>query len=242
MSTVAHVPRIYRAGHLAPGPLLIDGELARRLAAVMRVRSGEEFRLFAGDGREWQATVTDVGRQAIRVDVGAVTRQEPPAQLAVEIWVGLVRANRFDWTVEKCTEAGADVIRPLVSEYSARGEGPSSGRAERWQRIAVEAAEQSARLYLPAIEPIATLDDLLSRHHGSVLLADAGGSPWVQTVPILPAEGRIALIVGPEGGLSAEEVARSRARGALVVSLGPNILRTETAAVVAVGLVRSARR
>jgi 16S rRNA (uracil1498-N3)-methyltransferase len=241
MWPVAHVPRIYSAGHLAPGPLLIDGEHARRLAAVMRVRTGEEFRLFAGDGREWQATVTEVGRQAIRAEVGAVTRQEPPAPLTVEAWVAVVRANRFDWIVEKCTETGADVIRPFVSEYAARGEGPSAGRADRWQRIATEAAEQCGRLYLPAIEPAAPFDDLLSHHHGPLLLADASGSPWVQTAPLLPLEGRLAIIVGPEGGLSAEEVARARSRGALVTSLGPNTLRTETAAVVAVGLVRAIR-
>lgn len=241
MSPVAHIPRIYRAGHLAPGPLLIDGEPARRLAAVMRVRPREEFLMFAGDGREWQATVTEVGRQAIRVEVGAVTRQEPPDPLTVEAWVAVVRANRFDWVVEKCTEAGADVVRPFVSEYAARGEGPSVGRAERWDRIAIEAAEQCGRLYLPAIEPAAPFDDLLSRHHGPLLLADASGSPWVQTVPLLPLEGRLGIVVGPEGGLSAEEVARARSCGALLATLGPNILRTETAAVVAVGLVRAIR-
>lgn len=241
MSTVAHIPRIHRPGHVAPGPLLIDGEPARRLAAVMRVRSGEEFLLFTGDGREWQATITAVGRQTIRVDVGAVTRQEPPARLTVEVWVALVRANRFDWLVEKCTEAGADVIRPLVSESAGRGESPSSGRTDRWERIAVEAAEQSGRLYLPAIEPVATLDDLLPRHHGPVLLGDAGGSPWMETVPLLPPEGRIAIVIGPEEGLSGDEVARARSRGALVTSFGPNILRTETAAVIAVGLLRAIR-
>lgn len=235
-----HIPRVYRSGHLAPGPLLIDGEPARRLATVMRVRAGEEFRLFAGDGREWRATVIEVGRQAIRAEVGEVTRQEPPPVLTVEVWAGLVRANRFDWIVEKCTEAGADVIRPLVTGYGARGDEPSAARNERWHRIAVEAAEQCGRLYLPAVEPASSLDDLLSRHHGALLLADGGGLPWPQVVPLLPAEGRLALIIGPEGGLSADEVARARARGALVASLGPNILRTETAAVVAVGLLRSA--
>ncbi len=239
MSTVAHVPRIYRAGHLASGPLLLDGEPARRLAAVMRVRPGEDFRLFSGDGREWRATVTEVGRQSIRVEVGEVTRQAPPPRLTVEVWPALVRANRFDWIVEKCTEAGADLIRPLVTENSARGEAPSNGRGERWQRIAIEAAEQCGRLYLPAIEPVAILDDLLSRHHGPVLLADAEGSSWAETVPLLPSGGRLAVVIGPEGGLSADEVARARTGGALIASLGPNTLRTETAAVVAVGLVRA---
>lgn len=236
---MAHVPRIYRPGRIAPGPLLIDGEAAKRLTSVLRLRAGDRFLCFSGDGREWEATVAETGKRGVSVEVGALARQAPPLSLVVELRAGLVRPNRFDWLIEKCTEAGVDILRPLLSEHAARGEGASHQRSERWARIAVEATEQSGRLFLPVIEPAGTFDALLARHHGPMLLADALGLPWAQAAPLLPPDGRLTIAIGPEGGFSATELAAARAQGAIVASLGPNVLRTETAAVVAVALVRS---
>jgi 16S rRNA (uracil1498-N3)-methyltransferase len=238
---MAHIPRLYRPGRLAPGPLLIDGEAAKRLTSVMRLRAGDRFLCFAGDGREWEATVAEVGKSALRVEVGPIARQAPPSPLVVELWAGLVRPNRFDWLIEKCTEAGVDILWPLLSEHAARGEGTGQQRAQRWGRIAVEAAEQSARLFLPVVEPPAAFDALLGRPHGPLIVADASGWPWDQTAALLPLEGRLAIAIGPEGGFSPAELAAARAHGAIVASLGPNVLRTETAAVVAVSLVRALR-
>ena len=239
---MAHIPRVYIPGHVGPGPLLLEGDQARRLTSVMRLREGERFLVFGGDGREWEATVAGSGRLGLHATVGAVLRQEPALPLAVEAWVSLVRPNRFDWAVEKCVEAGADVLRPLLTEHAVRGEGSSAGRQERWTRIAIEAAEQCGRLHLAVVEAPATFDDLLSRAHQALLIADRGGRPWPEAAPLLPPEGRLAMAVGPEGGFSEEELRRAKARGAIAVSLGPNILRTETAAVVALGLIRSLGR
>ncbi|MCL4232777.1 MAG: 16S rRNA (uracil(1498)-N(3))-methyltransferase [Dehalococcoidia bacterium] len=239
---MAHVPRLFVRGHLGPGPLLIEGEQAQRLTKVMRLREGEKFLAFSGDGREWEATVGPAAKSGLHAAIGAFARQEPAPAVTLELWVALVRPNRFDWAVEKATEAGADVIRPLLSEHSARGEGSSAGRQERWERIAIEAAEQCGRLYMPVIEPPAHFNDLLGRHHGALVVADMGGRPWEEVSALLPDEGRLAVAIGPEGGFSQEEVARARAHGALVARLGPNTLRSETAAVVAVALVRSLGR
>lgn len=239
---MAHVPRLFVRGHLGPGPLLLEGEQAKRLAAVMRLREGESFLAFSGDGREWEATVGPATKAGLRASVGALARQEAAPALTLELWVGLVRPNRFDWALEKAVEAGADIIRPLLSEHSARGEGSSAGRRERWERIAIEAAEQSGRLYVPVVEPPAQFGDLLARHHGALLVCDCDGRPWGEVPALLPGDGRLAVAVGPEGGFSPEELARARAHGALTAKLGPNTLRAETAAVVAVALVRSLGR
>lgn len=238
---MAHIPRICLPGHLSPGPLRIDGEQGKRLSSVMRLRAGDVFFVFSGDGREWEARVAQVGKGGVLAEVGGIRRQAAAPSLVIEAWVAIVRPNRFDWAIEKCIEAGADVIRPMVAEHSARGEGASAGRQERWQRIAVEAAEQSGRLHLGVVEPPATFEALLRRHHGALLLADAAGACWAETERLVPQAGTVAIAIGPEGGFSADEVARARAQGALPVSLGPNILRTETAAVVATALVRGAR-
>ena len=236
---MAHIPRVYLSGRLGPGPLFIEGDGARRLGAVMRMREGQQFRVFAGDGREWAATVRAVGKATVHAEIADIVRQEPANPLVVELWCALVRPNRFDWAIEKCVEAGADIIRPLICEHSARGDGGSAARQERWRRIAVEAAEQSGRLYLPVVEPPAAFESLVARGSIPLFVGDRDGRPWSDAATLLPMAGRVAMAVGPEGGFSAEELRRARGAGAVTVTFGPHILRTETAAVVATALLRT---
>ena len=238
---MAHVPRLYIPGHLAPGHLHLEDEQAHRLAAVMRLRAGDQFLTFCGDGREWRSTVESVTKGGVDAIVGELARQEPLGALTVEVWCGLVRPNRFDWAIEKCVEAGADIVRPLVSEFAARGDGSSLTRQERWTRIAIEAAEQSGRLFVPAVDEPAPFAALLARgRQVPLVIAHAGGRPLLETAPLLPASGGVAVAIGPEGGLSDDEIDKATAQGALLLSLGPNVLRTETAAVVATAFMRGA--
>jgi 16S rRNA (uracil1498-N3)-methyltransferase len=236
---MAHVPRLAIKGHLAPGPIVLDAEQSRRLSAVARVRPGDAFRAFSGDGREWRATVDAVTPKAVLATIHDVIAQSPPEVVVAEAWVSIVRPNRFDWAIEKCVEAGVDVIRPLITEHAARGEGSSVARQERWARIATEAAEQCGRLYLPVVEQPARLADLLNRPHGAMLFCDRDGRPWPAVSSLLPERGSIAVLVGPEGGWSDEERRLAALKGAIPLRLGPNILRTETASVVATALLRA---
>lgn len=238
---MAHVPRLYLP-HATPGRVVLDSDQSRRLGAVMRLREGDGFFVFAGDGREWRARVEGSVRGSVHATIDELVRQEPPPALTVEVWCGLVRTSRFDWAVEKCSEAGADIIRPLISERAARGEDASAGRLERWARLTVEASEQCGRVYLPVVEPPAHFDRLLDHLHAPLVIGAQGGMPWPEVLPLLPAQGRIIAAVGPEGGFSEDEVARAKAAGALAVSFGPHILRTETAAVIAVGLLHTSPR
>jgi 16S rRNA (uracil1498-N3)-methyltransferase len=237
---VAHTPRVYVAGHLAPGNLHLDAQQSRRLAAVMRLREGDGFLVFCGDGCEWHATVQQVTKSGLDATVGALARQEGLPALIVEVWCGLVRPNRFDWAIEKCVEAGADMTRPLVSEFLARSESASGARQERWTRIAIEATEQSGRLFVAAVEHPEPFASLLARaRHVPVVIAHQDGKSWRDVSALLPTSGTVALAIGPEGGFSPEEISRAQAHGALLASLGPNTLRTETAALVATALVRA---
>ena len=206
----------------------------------MRLREGDEFRVFAGDGHEYGAVVDGVSGGRLRATVGGLTRQGAPARAAIHLWCGLIRANRFDWAIEKCSEAGADVIRPLLSEYAVRGDGPSAEKGARWERLAIEASEQSGRLFVPVIEKAGSFAELLHRPHHSIVMADATGVAMAELLELLPVDRPIALAIGPEGGWSPAEREAARREGALTLSLGPNILRTETAATVAVALLRSA--
>jgi 16S rRNA (uracil1498-N3)-methyltransferase len=228
-------------GGSAAAGLVSGADPARRLASVLRVRAGDPLLLFAGDGREWAASVTEIGRQSVTVTVAQQTRLEPPPAPVVELWVALVRAQRFDWAVEKATEAGADIIRPLVTQFASRGESAGKARRERWQRIAVEASEQCGRVFLPVIEEPAAFDALVANARIPLFIAHPGGLSWHEAAQLLPVSGAMALAIGPEGGFSDDEVRAAKARGGVPISLGPNILRTETASTVAVALMRGAR-
>lgn len=239
---MSRLPRLYVPGRLAAGPLALDSGQSHRLGAVMRLDDGDPFLVFNGDGHEWSATVTASTRGTVHATVAGLARQAPPPALSLEVWVGLVRPNRFDWAIEKCVEAGADVIRPLLTGRAARGEGASDARQERWSRVVVEAAEQCGRLHLAVVAPPASFEPLLAHLRVPLFIAEAGGRPWPEVVPLLPVSGTVAVAIGPEGGFTAEELAAATARGAVTASFGANTLRTETAAVVATALVRASRR
>ena len=217
----------------------MHGEPARRLASVMRLGPGDEFLLFAGDGREWRATVEVVSQASLGARVWELARQQAPPRVVLETWLAVIRANRFEVALEKCTEAGADVIRPVVCEFSQRGDEPSPAKVERWQRIIVEAAEQSGRLYLPVLQGATGLSSALESFRGSLLFGDVEGAGFSELKLLLPDAGHVALVVGPEGGLSPNEVATLRQRGGIGLSLGPYTLRSETAAIAGTALVRS---
>ena len=208
----------------------------------MRVREGDEVRLFSGDGVEWRAAVAVAGRGSVRLEVQEEVRRELAPAVVLQVWCALVRANRIEWAIEKCAEAGADEFRPIVSDHAARGDSASPARLERWRRIAVEAAEQSGRVFVPVVEAPLSFAEAIRRHRGTLVLADGTGEPLERLRPLLPAAGRVAVAVGPEGGWSDAERAVARAAGALFLRLGPHILRTETAAVVATAVLRDATR
>ena len=218
--------------------MLLGGDSAKRLSSVMRVAEGDHILLFCGDGKEWLATAGARGRDSLQLTVTELTRQAPPPAVVLEAWVGVVRASRFDDALEKLVEAGADIIRPVVCEFSQRGETASPARFERWQRIAIEAAEQSGRLFIPAILPPESLARALDSFRGAIVIASQLGKPPSEVAALLPPAGHLALVVGPEGGVSPAEQELLVRRGALPLSLGPYILRTETAAVVGTAILR----
>ncbi len=236
---MSHVPRVYLPTRLAPGPVTIDGEAGRHLASVLRVRPGDPVLLFAGDGREWMATVSAVTKASVLAGVGEIARHEAPPAIVLETWCALVRASRFEWAIEKCAEAGADIIRPAVTAFTQRGDTPSEARLARWRRIAVEATEQSGRLFVPVVEPPAPLERLLAGHRGAIVVADRDGRHPLALAPLLPQHGHLAIAVGPAGGFSEAESAALARHGAIPAALGPHILRTETAAVTGTALLRS---
>lgn len=236
---MAHIPRIYHPEARGPGSLTIAGEAAKRLSAVMRLDRGSELLVFAGDGREWRATIETAGRSSLSARIEEMVRQDAPQPLVLETWIATIRAARLEDAIAKCIEAGADIIRPVVCEFSQRGEAVSPSRLERWQRIVIEAAEQSDRLLVPVLREPAPFEHALEGHAGALAFGDFAGRGPTDLAPLLPATGHLAFAVGPEGDFSERELTLLRQRGALGVWLGPHVLRTETAAIAGTALLRA---
>jgi 16S rRNA (uracil1498-N3)-methyltransferase len=201
----------------------LDADASHHLARVLRLRRGQPVTITDGFGR-WRSTVFgDDGVEATG-DVVIVRRRDPPLTVAV----APPKGDRLEWLVAKCTEVGIDRLVVLEAEHSVvRWSGERLERQlDRLRRISVEASMQSRRVWLPQIVgPLPALEVL-----PGFAVAEPGGRPLVPT--------DVAIAVGPEGGWSPKELEVAAA----TVSLGPNVLRVETAAVAAAALMVSARR
>ncbi|RVT52545.1 16S rRNA (uracil(1498)-N(3))-methyltransferase [Rubrivivax albus] len=219
---------------LPPGPA--------RHVQVRRLQPGDALTVFDGRGGEWAATVQQMGRSQVTVLVGTHDPVEREAPCAVTLAVGMPANDRMDWLVEKATELGVAEIRPLVTERSVlRLDGERAERKrQHWQAVAVAAAEQCGRTRVPMVHPVRALA-------GTEALpsAGAGGQGWVLSVApgakpasvLRSMSGPHWLLSGPEGGLTDGELARALAAGAQALSLGPRVLRAETAPLAALALL-----
>lgn len=218
----------------------LPGDAARHVQ-VLRLQPGDEITLFEGglSQGEFTARIEHMGRTAVQVQVLAHRAIEREAGCAVTLAVGMPANERMDWLVEKATELGAVAIQPLVSERSVLKLAPGE-RSERklrhWRGIAVAACEQCGRNRVPSIAPPLSLGEWLG-----TLAPEAAGRWLLSLEPEAPALARAAgsqgtpalLLSGPEGGLSGPEQAAAQARGFRPASLGPRVLRAETAALAA---------
>lgn len=231
--------RLYLPLPLNAGVTLTLPPDAARHVQVLRLQPGHELTLFNGDGREWQAEVTRMGRHDVDVQVGGCLPERPSElPLAVTLALGMPANERMDTLVEKATELGVAQIQPLHCARSVlklQGE-----RAERrqahWQSVAQSAAEQSGRTRVPVVAPIASLEAWLGglepqSETGRHVLSFAPDAQGMAALAAGPAA--ITLLSGPEGGLDPREEALARAQGFLPLSLGPRVLRADTAPLAA---------
>jgi len=230
------MPRFYCPLPLAPGAQITLPPTAARHVQVLRLQPGVAITLFNGEGGEWAATVTRMGRSDVDVEVGTHDGVEREAARAVHLAVGMPANERMDWLVEKATELGAASIQPIAAARSVlklAGERATKRQAH-WQAIAVSACEQCGRNRVPTIHAPLALADWLRQApaEGTRLLLSlrAGSQPLAQAAG--PA-GAAWVLHGPEGGLTAQEEDVALAAGFAPASLGPRVLRAETASVAA---------
>ena len=214
---------------------LPDSEVHHALT-VLRMKPGDRIILFNGRGDEGQAEVSDTAAGRLRVTV--LTVESKPFELSIRLTlaVALGRQQRQAYVIEKCTELGVAAVWPLISDRSVAK--PQASITTKWQRRAIEAAKQSARAWVPQIEPPMPFDDACRRaaDFPRRIIADPTASAPLAT--LLGDRIRQAMIfIGPEGGWTDDERRRANAAGISPARLAPTVLRTETAAVAACATV-----
>ena len=245
------MPRFHCPLPLTEGAEIDLPEGCARHVQVLRLQPGADITLFDGGGPllrggEWTATVLHMGRTSVRVRVGAHQAIEREGARAIHLLAGTTAGERMDWLVEKATELGMASLTPLATERSMvrlHGEHAAKKQAH-WQAVAVAACEQCGRNRVPVIHPPASLAQAVAPASAAavatgvaplrLVLSLAPGSVPLRSVLAQAApEAALQFLSGPEGGLSAQEEQQALAQGFVPVSLGPRVLRAETAPLAA---------
>jgi 16S rRNA (uracil1498-N3)-methyltransferase len=233
-------PRIYSPQPLTPGaPITLAIEASHHLAKVLRMQIGDPLILFNGEGSEYPALIAAIDKRYVHVTIERSIDNTRESPLHLHLGIAVSKGERMDWVIQKATELGVTQITPL---YSERVEVRLHGeRAEKklmhWRGIVIAACEQCGRNRLPQIAAIETLTSWLQTttaaskfvlHHRSSIALDSAA----------PRPSSVALLIGPEGGLTEHEINAAEAQNFAPLRLGPRVLRTETAPLAALGILQ----
>ncbi|HEY2901806.1 MAG TPA: 16S rRNA (uracil(1498)-N(3))-methyltransferase [Polyangia bacterium] len=222
--------------------VVLDGEAHHHLSRVLRARAGDQVIVFDGQGTEIDAQVTSTDAKTTELRLGDRRASAVAPSVRITLLQALARGEKMDWIIQKTCELGVARVVPVLTGRTVAPPAQAAARQQRWQRIAREAARQCGRADVPAIDapvPLAAAVAAVDAGDLRLVLWEASTGKPLRTA--LPAAPRPAtLLVGPEGGFSAAEIALAEAAGFVAVGLGRRILRVETAAVVAVALLQFA--
>ncbi|HSV60336.1 MAG TPA: 16S rRNA (uracil(1498)-N(3))-methyltransferase [Variovorax sp.] len=236
------MPRFYCPAALEAGATLALPAGAARHVQVLRLQPGDGITLFNGEGGEWQAGIERMGRSEVVVHIGAHAALEREVPRAVHLALGMPANERMDWLVEKATELGVASIQPLATAHGVlrlSGERADKKRAH-WEAIAIAACEQCGRNRVPQVHPVQGFSKWLEAEASGaqrLVLSLAEGTRNLCSEAGAAVAGEVLVLSGPEGGLSRDEDQAARCAGFSAVTLGPRVLRAETAALAALVLL-----
>ncbi|CAN5606351.1 16S rRNA (uracil(1498)-N(3))-methyltransferase [soil metagenome] len=226
--------RFFVAARLSEGAVgQLDDRQARQVLSVLRLRRGDQIVVFDGTGVEVEAVLTAVNRSEVQFEIGALSYPAREPDLTLTVGLSLLRGDRFEVAIQKLTEIGVRRIVPLTAQrcvVSFPDAGDWEKRAIRYERIIVEALEQSERVTTVDLTQPTSVQDFLSQHT-VIALVERGQHVSIALAPLEP---EMTLAIGPEGGWSEQEIDLIGDR-ATTASLGPLIMRAETAAIVSAG-------
>ena len=234
------MPRLFVFEKLAIGDeIVIAGEEAHHIIRVLRLGPGHSVSISDGKSVESLGVISDIDIRDTKIKIKILDQNKSKeTKPFITLLQALPKGEKFDWIIQKSTEIGVSKIIPVITQRTIVNILPSKleRRMERWNKIAIEAAKQSLRMDIPQIGELSTFDASLrevEKHHLSII-------PWEQEKELSIRKAlksidgtvtKVAVFIGPEGGFSPEEVKKAKEMGAVSVSLGPRILRTETAAI-----------
>ncbi|MGR4066242.1 16S rRNA (uracil(1498)-N(3))-methyltransferase [Billgrantia sp. C5P2] len=232
-------PRIHVAADFAVGgDVVLPEGPARHVARVLRLGEGAPLRLFDGAGHEARALLVEASRKRVVARIEAIEAGRGESPLSVHLGQAISKGDRMDYAIQKAVELGVAAITPLYTEHGdvrLKGEREEK-KLTHWQAVAASACEQCGRAVVPIVHPPIALHEWLRERSETLRLVLHPGSSGALEHSDTPAS--VALLIGPEGGLSDSEVEAALACDFSPLSLGPRILRTETAPVVALSLMQ----
>jgi 16S rRNA (uracil1498-N3)-methyltransferase len=235
------MPRFYCPQPLRPGSVVDLPDTVAHHLHVVRQQAGDELVLFNGDGGQARARLVEIGKRRASAEVLALDAVDVELPFRVTLAQGLPEGSKMDWIVEKAVELGAAGIVPLAAQRSVvrlSGE-RADKRLAHWQGVVVSASEQCGRNRLADVAPVQDFHRWLGQDADGgtrILLsphADASLAQWARATPARD----VTVLVGPEGGFTDQEEDAARAAGALALSMGPRVLRTETAGLAALAIL-----
>jgi 16S rRNA (uracil1498-N3)-methyltransferase len=237
---VVRIHRVFTDQQLEPGQeLILAGKPAHYLGRVLRVAPGQTVVLFNGDGRDYVCEIRNARKNALALDVMSRLPAKPESPLHITVVQAVSRGERMDQTLQKCTELGVSTFQPVWSErVEVRLKGEKLARRQQhWKGVVVSSCEQSGRAVVPGVLETATLADWAMQTADGTRLVLAPGAE--RSLAGIQTSGPLELLIGPEGGFSDAELAMLKNADVIPVSLGPRILRTETAAPAAVAILQA---
>jgi 16S rRNA (uracil1498-N3)-methyltransferase len=234
------IPRIHCDMTLGPGAqFALEPPAAQHVSRALRLKTGDSIVVFDGRGGEYDAALTRVDRDRVDVKLGPWRDAGREPALIVGLVQGLPEADKMDWIIQKAVELGVAWVQPVVCERSVvriAGE-RAERRAAHWKRVAIAACEQSGRNVVPDVRPVLSFVNWIAAPAQAARWMLLPGAPALTAHDAPRAE--IELVVGPEGGFSERELDLAATTGCEQVSLGPRVLRTETAPLAALAAIHA---
>jgi 16S rRNA (uracil1498-N3)-methyltransferase len=232
-------PRVFTHQALTPNSTLALSESqSHYLSKVLRMQAGRELILFNGEGGEYNAEIFAVQKKHVDISVKEFSAENRQSHLQLELAIGVSRGERMDWVLQKATELGVTKITPLMTERTEvkLGGERADKKMEHWRQILISACEQCQRNILPELSEPKYFPEWIGECAADLKFVlhhrDNQGLPQAKTTQ------SVALLIGPEGGLNDDEIAQAIAQHFSPLTLGPRVLRTETAPVAAISLVQ----
>ncbi len=235
------VPRIFTDQPLMPKQkIALEADASHHLTQVLRLRPGSDLKLFNGDGRIYSAQIESISKKHTSITIVSRSDQEEVNVLEIHLCIAVSKGERMDFAIQKSVELGVTEITPIFSKYSVvnlKGERLQK-RQQHWRKVMISACEQSGRCWLPLINDAMEIGDWLEKpYRGIGLVLDPKSESNIGSLEH-PAD-KINILIGPEGGLSEDELTAAEANGFRGIALGPRILRTETAPLAAIAAIQT---